>query len=182
MRPEHQTEYIVQALRVEGAMYEHDARAFLAEHDARVRAEVLAEVEARLAAMTDEADQYTAELENEGVDSSSTMYAQHIGLRRARDEVRRMAGGEKATAEAATATPDFFQPGRTYTDGNGYRAPELVSYFRVEHVTRHPDRGHLRAIGWIRSGAPDSGWHGDFRDEGEFEGWTAVTEGGDGRG
>jgi hypothetical protein len=64
------------------------------------RAQVLAEVEARLAAMTDEADQYTAQLETEGGDSSP-MYAQHIGLRRARDAVRRMTGGEKATAEAA---------------------------------------------------------------------------------
>jgi hypothetical protein len=87
---------------------------------------------------------------------------------------------EKTTPEVGAAvTPDFFQPGHTYTDGNGFRAPELVSYFRVEHVTRHPDRGHLRAIGWLRSGAPNAGWHGDFRDEDEFDGWTDVTETGD---
>jgi hypothetical protein len=78
---------------------------YLAEKFAAHRAEALAEVEARLAAMTAEADQYTAELETEGATSASTMYAQYTGLRRARDEVRRMAGEEKATAEAATATP-----------------------------------------------------------------------------
>jgi len=70
----------------------------------------------------------------------------------------------------------FFEAGRTYTDGTGYTAPEITTYFRVEHVTRHPDRGHLRAIGWMRTGEPDAGWHGDFRDEGEFDGWTDVTD------
>ena len=42
MRPDQQTEYIVQALREAGAMYEDDARAFLAEHDAHVHAQALA--------------------------------------------------------------------------------------------------------------------------------------------
>lgn len=83
-----------------------------------------------------------------------------------------------AYGERSDEARDFFQPGHTYTDGNGYQAPEIVSYFRVECVTRHPDRGHLRAIGWLRSGAADSGWHGDFRDEDEYSGWTDVTEGG----
>jgi hypothetical protein len=73
----------------------------------------------------------------------------------------------------------FFEAGRTYTDGTGYSAPEVTTVFRVEHVTRHPDRGHLRAIGWSRSGEPGASWHGDFRDEGEFDGWTEITEAGD---
>lgn len=73
---------------------------------------------------------------------------------------------------------NFFEPGRTYTDGTGYTAPEITTVFRVEHVTRHPDRGHLRAVGWSRTGEPGAKWHGDFRDEGEFDGWTDVTEGG----
>lgn len=76
----------------------------------------------------------------------------------------------------------FFEAGRTYTDGTGYSAPEVTTVFRVEHVTRHPDRGHLRAIGWSRTGEPGASWHGDFRDEGEFDGWTETTEAGDGRG
>lgn len=75
-----------------------------------------------------------------------------------------------------TATPDFFQPGRTYRSAHtGYTAPELILTFQVEHVTRHPDRGHLRAIGWMRTGEPDAMWHGDFRDEDEFDGWTDTT-------
>lgn len=73
--------------------------------------------------------------------------------------------------------PDFFQVGRTYTDGNGFRAPELTTLFMVEHVTRHPVRGHLRAIGWSKTGEPGATWHGDFRDDDEFHGWTDVTEG-----
>ncbi|MFD8577208.1 hypothetical protein ACFV1H_17985 [Streptomyces virginiae] len=72
-------------------------------------------------------------------------------------------------------TPDFFQPGRTYTDNNGYRAPELTTHFHVEHVTRHPEGGQLRAIGWSRSLAPGSRWHGDFRDGDEFAGWTELS-------
>lgn len=83
---------------------------------------------------------------------------------------------EMSTASSGDA-PDFFQPGRTYrSEHDGYTAPELIVTFRVEHVTRHPDRGHLRAIGWMRTGEPGTGWHGDFRDEGEFDGWTDVTE------
>ncbi|MFE3326822.1 hypothetical protein [Streptomyces sp. NPDC059176] len=43
MRPADQTEYIVQAIREGASMYEEDARRFLAEHDAHVRAEALRE-------------------------------------------------------------------------------------------------------------------------------------------
>lgn len=98
-------------------------------------------------------------------------------------ELRRMAasgqaGKDTREGESTQPAPHFFQPGRTYTDGNGYRAPELTAYFRVEHVTRHPDRGTLRAIGWMRNGTPGAGWHGDFRDEDQTEGWTEVTEDG----
>lgn len=82
-------------------------------------------------------------------------------------------------AASAPPAPDFFQPGRTYCDSNGYRAPELVTHFRVEHVTRHPERGTLRAIGWMRNGAPGARWRGNFQDEGEFAGWTDITEDGD---
>jgi hypothetical protein len=81
----------------------------------------------------------------------------------------------KCSAAEAETTPDFFQPGRTYVARHdGYTAPELIVRFRVEHVTRHPDRGHLRAIGWSRTGEPGAKWHGDFRDEGEFDGWSEV--------
>ncbi|MFD6970720.1 hypothetical protein [Streptomyces sp. NPDC059949] len=68
----------------------------------------------------------------------------------------------------------FFEAGRTYTDGNGFRAPELTVFFHAEHITRHPDRGHLRAIGWAKSGATGAEWHGNFLDEGDFAGWTVL--------
>lgn len=88
-----------------------------------------------------------------------------------------LAEQEKATAPAAMATPHFLQVGRTYRSPHtGFTAPELITTFRVEHVTRHPDRGHLRAIGWSRTGEPGAGWHGDFLDEEDIDGWTDVTD------
>ena len=85
-------------------------------------------------------------------------------------------GRGKSSPSGADATPDFFEPGRTYrSHHDGYTAPELILTFLVEHVTRHPDRGRLRAIGWMRTGEPGAGWHGDFRDEHEFRGWTDIT-------
>jgi hypothetical protein len=96
-----------------------------------------------------------------------------------RAEVLREAATEKVTP-TGEATPDFFQPGRSYTyEASGFTAPELIVYFRPEHITRHPERGHLRAIGWSRTGEPGAKWHGDFYDE--FDGWAAVAEGGDAR-
>ena len=53
MRAAEQTEYIVQCIRDSGSMYEADARAFLAEHDAQVRADALAEGAALLTAAAD---------------------------------------------------------------------------------------------------------------------------------
>ena len=126
-------------------------------------------------------DAYRAEVLNEAADFVGNDDECDCGgcdtciPRRLADGLRAMAG-EKATPVGATATPDFFQPGRTYTDGNGYTAPEVTNVFLVEHVTRHPDRGHRRAIGWMRTGEPGAKWHGDFRDEGEFDGWADVTE------
>ncbi|MDX3575920.1 hypothetical protein [Streptomyces sp. FL07-04A] len=55
MRAAEQAEYIVQCIRDAGSMYEDDARAFLAEHDAQVRADALAEGAALLTAATDRA-------------------------------------------------------------------------------------------------------------------------------
>ncbi|MGW2861854.1 hypothetical protein [Streptomyces sp. NPDC001205] len=52
-----QTEYIVQAIREGGSMYEEDARVFLAEHDAHVRAEVLREAIARLNGVAESASE-----------------------------------------------------------------------------------------------------------------------------
>ncbi|WP_086710276.1 hypothetical protein [Streptomyces antimycoticus] len=79
-------------------------------------------------------------------------------------------------AGKVTQPADFFQPGRTYAYGQtGYRAPELTVLFWVEHVTRHPERGHLRAIGWSKTGEPGAKWQGYFQDEDQFEGWAAIA-------
>ncbi|WP_328846159.1 hypothetical protein [Streptomyces sp. NBC_00258] len=51
---------------------------------------------------------------------------------------------EKATASAATATPDFFEVGRTYTepgDTTDWR-------FRCDAITTHPGTGERTALGW----------------------------------
>ncbi|WP_432010131.1 hypothetical protein [Streptomyces cucumeris] len=102
------------------------------------------------------------------------------GREAAAEDLHRMAD-EAGTPALTGADPaaDFFRVGRTYAYGQtGYRAPELTVLFLVEHVTRHPDRGHLRAIGWSKTGEPGAKWHGDFQDEDQFEGWAEVTEGG----
>ncbi|AEW92992.1 MULTISPECIES: hypothetical protein [Streptomycetaceae] len=75
--------------------------------------------------------------------------------------------------------PEFFQPGRTYLDiGGGYRAPELSVLFYVEHVTRHPARGHLRAVGWAKHPVSESRWFGHFQDEEQYDTttWYDVTD------
>lgn len=120
---------------------------------------------------------------------SSTNLLRHELTERDAAEIRAMldavfplptGDADAAAAETGGAASDFFQPGRTYTHGqNGYRAPEMTTIFRVEHVTRHPARGHLRAIGWSRTGEPGAPWHGDFYDEGEFDGWVDIADGGD---
>lgn len=95
----------------------------------------------------------------------------------ARDKLAGLLGlgkGTGTTGGEPTPAAGFFKAGRTYTDGTGYTAPELTTCFHVEHVTRHPASGQLRAIGWSRSLAPDARWHGDFRDEDEFTGWTEL--------
>jgi hypothetical protein len=48
---------------------------------------------------------------------------------------------EKATAEAAPATPDFFQSGHGYTHRDG-------SDFKCVAVTTHPQTGERLAMGW----------------------------------
>lgn len=68
-----------------------------------------------------------------------------------------------------TLTTDFFQPNRMYTDGDGFRAPELTRTFDVELVTRHPDRGHLRAVGWMSTAEPGAERHMQAIDEDEYE-------------
>ncbi len=56
---------------------------------------------------------------------------------------------KKATAAAATATPDFFQRGHSYTHRDG-------TDFRCVEVTAHPQTGERVAVGWHIDGW---GWH-----------------------
>lgn len=61
-----------------------------------------------------------------------------------RDEQDAYAGlGEKATA-SATATPDFCQVGRTYSDPSA----DNDWKFRVDTITTHPEDGERTALGW----------------------------------
>lgn len=143
------------------------------------RVEVLAEAADRIAA---------ARGQDEAEDPDSMAHLnRRIGLREAEALVRRMvptaeARGGEVTREAADeiTRPAFFEPGRTYSRGaTPWSVPELISLFRVEYVTRHPETGRRRAIGWTRTGEPGARWHGDFADEGEFSVWSASDESGE---
>lgn len=81
--------------------------------------------------------------------------------------LRRMAG-EKATATAATATPDFFQPGHTYTrEHHGHRIE-----FLVEHVATPPGGSHPVAFGWKTA----FGWPEEPFDSDDLDGWTDTAD------
>jgi hypothetical protein len=67
-----------------------------------------------------------------------------------------------------TITSDFFEPFRTYTDATSHRALGRTRIFEVELVTRHPDRGHLRAVGWMSNAVPGSKRHMQAVDEAEY--------------
>lgn len=138
------------------------------------RAEVLAEVEVQLATMTAEADRQTEAMESEGADSASLMYAQCVGLRRARDAVRRRTV-EEASAAAATATPDFFVPGRVYTNTDRYK---LTVRFACEHATVDPQNGRREAWGWLHRANGSRRMERKWADD--FPNWTPAA--GDGRG
>ena len=60
--------------------------------------------------------------------------------------LRQMAAGEEATPTGATATPDFFVPGRTYTSTAPFG---LHLRYECEHVTRDPKTGEREAWGWL---------------------------------
>lgn len=55
-----------------------------------------------------------------------------------------------------TSTTDFFKPSLSYTNTDGVKAREDSFLFEVVHVTRHPEQGHLCAVGWIRTRATGS--------------------------
>lgn len=72
------------------------------------------------------------------------------------------AAGEKATPTEAKATPDFFQPGHTYTepgDTTDWR-------FRCDSITTHPENGERTALGWRHFRGE---WEPYAYDEDDFE-------------
>jgi hypothetical protein len=174
MKPEQQTEYIVQCLRDSGSMYEDDARKFLAEHDAHVRTEALTERQRG-------PENYPGELAMlRGLLGVLRVTAKHGDFRQMqqllaeheRDEQDAYAGlGEEATPTGATATPDFFQPGHTYT--REHHAATVR--FLVRGVSWAPDHSYRVAFGWRVD--EDGDW--EFTDSDDMDGWTDATEAGD---
>lgn len=75
-------------------------------------------------------------------------------------------------SKAADATPDFFEPGRTYrwTD---------VWTFRCVEVAAHPETGARTAVGWWRTGEGPWQVH-EYADVHWSVHWVDVTEAGDG--
>ncbi|MFJ6566273.1 hypothetical protein ACIQNU_02545 [Streptomyces sp. NPDC091292] len=78
---------------------------------------------------------------------------------------------EKATATpAATATPNFFQPGHVYTRTHHGHCIE----FHVQHIDTDPGGDQRVAFGWRADDR--STW--EPADSDDMDGWSDVTEGG----
>lgn len=109
------------------------------------------------------------------MDEVRKLLAEHT----ADDAAARLEAKEKSSPTGAGATPDFFQPGRTYAyEATGFTAPELLTLFRVVADTRHPETGTRQAFGWIRT-AEDISWSPYAEPADEWPAcWTDVTEGG----
>lgn len=123
MKAAEQTEYIVQCIREAGSMYEKDARSFLTEHDAHVRATAREEAADWFASYPlgdDTSDWARGRGDN---------LAWVIGILRNPDPQR---GQEQ---------PEFFQPGHAYTHRDG-------TDFKCVAVTTHPQTGERLAMGW----------------------------------
>jgi hypothetical protein len=94
--------------------------------------------------------------------------------------LRQMAAGEEATPTAATATPepDFFEPGRTYTEPG-----DITDWrFRCDAITTHPGTGERTALGWKHFRGE---WSECSYDEDEWEIHQiadAIGQAGEGRG
>lgn len=167
MRATDRTEYIVNCIRDAGSMYPDDAAAFLAEHDAHRRAEVLTEAADELDRIADTVEARVAEHYGpaSGIGPGSARM-----LRDAAGNVRYMARKDTREGESTVAAPDFFQPGRTY------QSAQLS--FRCIDIDTHPDTHEQRAIGWMARGER---WHRIASlnpDDWEQGGWTETTAGG----
>lgn len=80
---------------------------------------------------------------------------------------------KKATAAAATATPEFFVAGRTYLN------PKTGNRFVCRHLDTDPKNGRREAWGWVHR--PDGSRRRDFFWIDDYPQWT-LAEAGEGRG
>jgi hypothetical protein len=90
------------------------------------------------------------------------------------EELRDQAGagaGEKASAQAPTATPDFFQVDHTYTRGRW-----TFRCFAVEPITW--GNGETRAVGYLTRSDGTGDACGLDPDDWAHGGWTDTTEDG----
>ncbi|MDG9701725.1 hypothetical protein [Streptomyces sp. DH37] len=147
----------------------------------RAELEALASVEAdrcaaneRLERERDEARARVAELEQQaGAEAVPCVRPEphpahlHSGLRK----------GTAVHGRCPGVPADFFQPGRTYAyDANGFTAPELLTRFRVEHITVHPGTGKRMAFGWIQTAASEP-WSPYAEPADEWpQCWTELVE------
>lgn len=131
MKHSDQTEYIVHAIREGASMYEEDARAFLAEHDAHVRAERDAMT---VAWLVKKAREFRAAGGQERAAQADAVAAMASKIER---------GAVRANNLRMLAA-DFYEPGHTYTEPDG----STDWRFRCDTVTTHPEHGGRTALGW----------------------------------
>ncbi|WP_329215091.1 hypothetical protein OG352_05985 [Streptomyces sp. NBC_01485] len=149
MRAAEQTELIVLALRDHAAMVEADARAFLAEHDAGVRAESLAEGAGLLREHA--ARKVGRPVFNAGLRAGAVI------LEHAADR------------PASEGDPDFFQRGHTYA--REHHAATIR--FLVKYIDESPDGIPYRvAFGWKTE---DGDVCTSPFDSDNMDGWTDIT-------
>lgn len=98
--------------------------------------------------------------------SRATLYGDSRTVNEVIRDLRQIAG---AKGSPATATPDFFQAGHTYTR---YHHGSRVE-FHVRHVSAAPGSSHRVAFGWRLDA--DGDW--EPFDSDDLTGWTDTTQG-----
>lgn len=69
----------------------------------------------------------------------------------------------------------FFTPGATYTRDLPCRAPELRAEFRCIGVGLHPEKGELRAFGFVRLGCTSPWVSAAHRPTEWSDGWVEYA-------
>lgn len=156
----HVIEHALHSYYADGGQADQVVRVLLHNYDHAHRAAVLAEAKTEVVA-------WLVKKAREGTPVEHLASKVHRGAIR----VFPHAEPEKATAPAATATPDFFQPGHTYSrEHHGHRIE-----FRVTAIDTSPDGEQRLARGWRTDEHSD--W--EPSDSDDLCGWTDVTEAGE---